>query len=134
MKEDKKAVSFHSLPKGRGSHSTFIIGKVLDEYIGTVEKLYGTPLKAFLNFVMVTGFYFMFDVDIAASSSVVYNIYHVPISQVNLFIFNLIIFPIISWVIVFQLLSIVLGFMLWFGGVTHNRKNKHEKSERRNIG
>ena len=51
MNNNKKAVvSSHSLPRGRGSHSTFIIGKILDEYIGTVEKLYGTPLKAFLNF------------------------------------------------------------------------------------
>ena len=99
------------------------IGKILDEYISTVEKLYGTPLKAFLNFVMVVGFYFMYDVAIVASAAVVYNIYHVPVSQVHPFIFNSII-TIVSWVIVFQLLSIILGFMLWFGGVTHNRKHR----------
>ena len=97
------------------------IGKILGEYICTVEKLYGTPLKAFLNFVMVTGFYFMFDVAIMASSSIAYNIYHTPTSQV-LSIFSSIIFPIVSWVIVFQYLSISLGFMLWFGRVTHNKK------------
>ena len=75
------------------------IGKILGEYICTVEKLYGTPLKAFLNFVMVTGFYFMFDVAIMASSSIAYNIYHTPTSQV-LFIFSSIIFPIAPEVIV----------------------------------
>jgi nitric oxide reductase large subunit len=99
------------------------IGKILGEYICTVEKLYGTPLKVFLNFVMVTGFYFISAVATVASASIAYNIYHTPTSQV-LFIFSSVIFPIESWVIVFQYLSISLGFMFWFGRVTHNGKNK----------
>ena len=99
-----------------------IIGKILDDYFLAVDKLYGTPLKAFLNFVMVVGFYFMYDVAIFASADVAYYIYHVPISQVHPFIFNSIIFPIVSWVIVFQLLSITLGFMFWLGG--HEKKKK----------
>ncbi len=101
------------------------IAKILSEYICTVEKLYGTPLKAFLNFVMVVGFYFVSDVAIVASGSIVYNIYHVRISPFHIFILNTI-FHLISYVILFQLLSISLGFMFWFGGVTYkyNKKTK----------
>ncbi len=102
------------------------IKKILSEYFITVYKLYGTPLKAFLNFVMVAGFYIVSDVAIMSLGSVAYNIYHVPVSQFHLFLFNSILLPILGYVILFQLLSITLGFMFWFGGVTYkyNKKTK----------
>ena len=100
-----------------------IIRKILIEYFLVVDKLYGTPLKAFLNFVMVAGFYIVSDVAIMSLGSVAYNIYHVPVSQLHLFLFNSIIFPIVTWVITFQFISITLGFLFWLGG--------HEKRRRR---
>lgn len=102
------------------------IGKILNEYFLAVDKLYGTPLKAFLNFVMVAGFYIVSDVAIVASGSVAYNIYHVRIPSFHLFIIN-IFFSLISYIILFQFISITLGFMLWFGGATYNIKNKKVK-------
>ena len=92
------------------------IGKILEEYIVTVEKLYGTPLKAFLNFVMVAGFYIVSDVAVVASGSVAYNIYQIHISSFHIFILHIVL-SLLSYIIFFQYLSISLGFMFWFGGV-----------------
>ena len=97
------------------------IRKILREYFLTVDKLYGTPLKAVLNFVMVAGFYIVSEVAITALGSVAYNIYHVLLSQFQLFLFTSIQF-ILSYVIAFQLISITLGFIFWLGG--HEKKNK----------
>ena len=95
--------------------------KLIKNYLIAVNKLYGTPLKAFLNFVMVAGFYLIYDIAIVSMGSVAVNIYHIPVSQLHLVIFNSIIFPIVSYVIALQLISIMLGFIFWLGG---QRKNK----------
>ena len=99
-----------------------IIRKILIEYFLAVDKLYGTPLKAFLNFVMVAGFYLIYDVAIDLIGIVAVK-FNVPVSQLHLFLFNSIIFPIVTWVITFQFISITLGFLFWLGG--------HEKRRRR---
>jgi hypothetical protein len=70
---------------------------------------------------MVAGFYLIYDIAIVSMGSVAVNIYHIPVSQLHLVIFNSIIFPIVSYVIALQLISIMLGFIFWLGG---QRKNK----------
>ena len=114
--------------RGRGKMK---MRKILGEYLGTVGKLYGTPSKAFLNVVMVTGFYFVYDVALRASGAYAYIIYHVSIPPSLLFIFNSIIFPILSYVIGFQLLSIFLGFVLW--AYNNDKKQKGRLNDKKNT-
>jgi hypothetical protein len=46
----------------------------LKEYLNTICKLYGSPLKAFLNIAMVVGVYIIAMVAILASGVVAYGI------------------------------------------------------------
>ncbi len=101
------------------------IKKILRAYFLAVYKLYGTPLKAFLNFVMVAGFYIVSDVAVVAVGSVAYNIYNIRIPPFHLFILNTV-FSLLSYIILFQFLSITLGFIFWFGGVTYKYNKKGE--------
>ena len=98
------------------------IVKLIEDYAVAVGKLYGTPLKAFLSLVIVTGFYIMFDVTVESFGVVSYNIYHIQISQFYLFIFNSIILPIVGCVIALQLVSILLGFAFWLGRERESKK------------
>jgi hypothetical protein len=97
--------------------------KILNDYFIAVEKLYGTLPKAVLNFALVLGFYFVGMVAIMASGAIAYNIYHVPGSSA-LNIFNSVIFPLLSYVIIFQCVSITVGVA---AGMAHDRAEKLAK-------
>ena len=104
------------------------IVKLIEDYIVAVEKLYGTPLKACLSLIMVTGFYMMLNIAVVSLGMVSYNIYHIPLSQPLLSIFNSIIFPIVlpivRFVIALQIISILLGFVFWLGRERESKKVK----------